>query len=768
MCSPSKQQEKTKSSKKIKKKQQQQQDQRRESTRKRERSLKGKEHDEYTKRTEEDHLDEEMVSSDNEGMECSPHCTTFTTPIVDKNHIGRRKSENLRLELEEAAALSGMPITTPVIEEDAVFEEDASPDKEAQSSVVISAEDSIERDFGLQTMNLICDMYTGNGVRQFVGDVFDCLHRNYEDTVPKEDQHKPSELPLKFRNEQLYSINTSLHEQLATHKQLLLAANSRIDALENQQLDLIEERCEEKMAAERQQLLDVTNNYRNEVVRLKGKIVVFEEEKVKFVEMKEQLDRSTRENEEGKSEISKLKEQLEKRRKEIEVMKKNRTEIDEESRKTRCETERVAAMLVSNQNELKGRENDILKLKEALKERDAERKHLLEINEDECARIREYEKRMDDATKECGRLRTDNVKLKNEQKMIRANSSQAENSSSKAAGSDLVEMAATLNSLTDSISVLNDRLTQQEQKQYQLQMSPQQQQQLQMLVQDLIQESQQSGHEIRERGRSTAAGQQFQATNPIGEHSRSTSTTEQQQLQQQGDIDAVREKSRSTSTAEHLQSQHHVYSPAPASMPPPHTTGPVKLVPGPRQYSEVVDKGQETLIFSTSITRGIKKKEINDMYVGEGEITLYRYSGGLARHIKEYLKVPLNDATPESVIIQTGGNDLPTPRSNPVPVADIAMDIIKSGLICKDHGVKNICIGSVLMRRPYYTEARCRDLNKILEEECKNHGFVFINHYNIDKTHLLNDGVHLTYEGSNLLRNNYLFNLNSFKWGSMC
>ena len=66
MCSPSKQHKKTKSSKRIKKnqqqqQQQQQQDQRRESARKRERSLKGKEHDKYAKRTEEDHLDEEGV-----------------------------------------------------------------------------------------------------------------------------------------------------------------------------------------------------------------------------------------------------------------------------------------------------------------------------------------------------------------------------------------------------------------------------------------------------------------------------------------------------------------------------------------------------------------------------------------------------------------------------------------------------------------------------------------------------------------------------------
>lgn len=41
---------------------------------------------------------------------------------------------------------------------------------------------------------------------------------------------------------------------------------------------------------------------------------------------------------------------------------------------------------------------------------------LLQLNETECGRVRKFEKVLDDANRECGRLRTDNVKLKNQRK----------------------------------------------------------------------------------------------------------------------------------------------------------------------------------------------------------------------------------------------------------------------------------------------------------------------------------------------------------------
>ena len=188
-----------------------------------------------------------------------------------------------------------------------------------------------------------------------------------------------------------------------------------------------------------------------------------------------------------------------------------------------------------------------------------------------------------------------------------------------------------------------------------------------------------------------------------------------------------------------------------------------KLVPGPRQYSEVVQKGPEVIIFSTSMTKGINWKDINERYEGEGKLSFRRFPGAKAAQVKDYLPTNLSAIKPETVIIHAGGNDLPTPRSNPIHVEEIAKELIGSGLVSKSYGVKNIMISGVLPRRQYYTQLRCKDLNRILQEQCHENGFTYIDNTNIDTSHMY-DGVHLTQEGSELLRDSYLLELNSLYW----
>ena len=126
--------------------------------------------------------------------------------------------------------------------------------------------------------------------------------------------------------------------------------------------------------------------------------------------------------------------------------------------------------------------------------------------------------------------------------------------------------------------------------------------------------------------------------------------------------------------------------------------------------------------------------------------------------------IHLRETRPESVILQIGSNDLPTSRANPTPVSTVVDDIIKAGTICREHGVKNVLIGGVILRRAYHLQTRCRELNAILEEKCKLHGFIFMGNDNINTSHLQEDGTHLNNDGSNILGRNYLFYLNKLNW----
>ena len=86
---------------------------------------------------------------------------------------------------------------------------------------------------------------------------------------------------------------------------------------------------------------------------------------------------------------------------------------------------------------------------------------------------------------------------------------------------------------------------------------------------------------------------------------------------------------------------------------------------------------------------------------------------------------------------------------------------MNTGLLCRRYGVQHIFISSVLLRRQFYQQQRCRDLNAFLRDLCVVHNFIFIDNANISVEHLFTDGVHLTDQGSQILCDNYLLYLNS-------
>ena len=58
-------------------------------------------------------------------------------------------------------------------------------------------------------------------------------------------------------------------------------------------------------------------------------------------------------------------------------------------------------------------------------------------------------------------------------------------------------------------------------------------------------------------------------------------------------------------------------------------------------------------------------------------------------------------------------------------------------------------------------DQRTIEINNYLRGTCYNLGFIFIDNDNITRDHLVNDGVHLTEDGSTLLAKNLLDSLNS-------
>ena len=138
----------------------------------------------------------------------------------------------------------------------------------------------------------------------------------------------------------------------------------------------------------------------------------------------------------------------------------------------------------------------------------------------------------------------------------------------------------------------------------------------------------------------------------------------------------------------------------------------------------------------------------------------HKFHGCTAREIKSYMPVNL-EGQPKSVVIAASGNGVPTGVNCSVPLEQLVDDVIQSGRMCKDYGVKSVFISSFLPRRSLHYQSRRAELNRLLKQECKEHGFTFMANSNITmKEHLTEDGVHLNSDGSSILCRNMLYNLN--------
>ena len=186
----------------------------------------------------------------------------------------------------------------------------------------------------------------------------------------------------------------------------------------------------------------------------------------------------------------------------------------------------------------------------------------------------------------------------------------------------------------------------------------------------------------------------------------------------------------------------------------------LSIVPGLETYSQAVTGEKNSIIFSTSMTRDINDIEFNRLCTGS-KVEFNRFRGKKMHHIKNYIKSHLEDKVPDNVLVQGGGNDLPSSKVTHSPAATVAADIIQAGITCKRSGATSVLISSILPRRPFHYQLYRHEVNVILRKECEQNGFIFIDNNNIIlKDHICKDGVHLNDCGTELLRSNFLSYLN--------
>ena len=185
-------------------------------------------------------------------------------------------------------------------------------------------------------------------------------------------------------------------------------------------------------------------------------------------------------------------------------------------------------------------------------------------------------------------------------------------------------------------------------------------------------------------------------------------------------------------------------------------TGTLPIVrPGTKLYSGVVGGTAKAAVFSTSMTRDFNMVEFRRSC--KPEVNLHKFNGKKAKYFKTYVTAHLPEDNPDIVVIQCGGNDLPTKASVP----EIANQIIDAGIVCREMGVKRVMISSVLPRADFHLQLKRHELNKLLEAMCEMNNFIFIRNQGMTLSrHIDYDGVHLNEEGTKVLQRSFINCLN--------
>ena len=142
---------------------------------------------------------------------------------------------------------------------------------------------------------------------------------------------------------------------------------------------------------------------------------------------------------------------------------------------------------------------------------------------------------------------------------------------------------------------------------------------------------------------------------------------------------------------------------------------------------------RSTVIISDSMTRGIRGKKLKE-YTFNQNVYVKTYGGAKPGDIK-YLAIPSLKYHPNHVIIHVGSNDIKT-RKN----ADtIANSIIK---VCD--GIKipenDVIVSGVIYRRNEEQNIKVDQVNKILQQLCRERNYYFLDNSNISQENLCFDG----------------------------
>ena len=155
-----------------------------------------------------------------------------------------------------------------------------------------------------------------------------------------------------------------------------------------------------------------------------------------------------------------------------------------------------------------------------------------------------------------------------------------------------------------------------------------------------------------------------------------------------------------------------------------------------------------TLLDDSSV-KDIKPRKMNNKLGEHDRLYVKCFSGATVEDMLYYAR-PTIRKQPDLIILHAGTNELIKKKT----ANNIASDIVKLELELKTEN-NEVMVSSLICRNDDLHQ-KGKQVNIILKEECASYDILFIEHSNILKKHLNGSGIHLNYQGTVILANNFV------------
>ena len=184
------------------------------------------------------------------------------------------------------------------------------------------------------------------------------------------------------------------------------------------------------------------------------------------------------------------------------------------------------------------------------------------------------------------------------------------------------------------------------------------------------------------------------------------------------------------------------------------------VVPGHRSHANTTKYDIKMIVFGDSHLGHINKKLFSNS-LPKCRTHLKYFSKARTNDLEYYVTAALNKGKPDIVAIKIDANDTDIRQLHHNTVENIGKDVINIGKKCRQSGVSEVIMSSVLVKNNIKLTKFIRQLNDVWRNVYLVNDFYFISNDNITRDFIYQDGVYLNQDGTCLLAGNFADFLNA-------